>query len=708
MDSKRATSLLALLFALTLNLHAQDDGLGLLPQPKQVKRAEGKFVIGKGVRIVAPAAIAEANKNAIAMLKEEIATASGQKIASGASASGLRSIRLRRLKEADFPALDAKVLPRFREEGYVLEVTTRGVVVAAPSDVGIFYGVQTLRQLVRPAGKTAEVPAVRIVDWPTMQWRGVHDDISRGPMPTMDYMKKQIRTLAEYKVNMFSLYLEHMFAFKQHPVASPAESAITAEDIRELVEYAKGYHVTLLPEQQAFGHLHHVLKFEKYSDVAETPHGHVLSPVNERSYQLIKEMYAELIPLFPGELFHIGADETWELGTGQTKAHAAEVGLGRVYLEHLTKVNEILKPYDKRLMFWADIAQSFPDLLKILPKDAIAVAWAYDPRPAFDEKLKPFHDAGLALFVAPGANNWNRIVPNYDAAYVNTRNFIRDGQKYNAIGVLNTTWDDDGDALFEMTWPPLIYGAAASWQGGESSIEDFAKKYDWAFYRNGENTAFHDAVKNIGKAHALLQSVQLGGASTDSFWLDPFTKNGARYVQRALPVAKEMRLSAENGFELIARNRKHAKLHAETLNALELAALRVDYHGMKVQMADEVTKHYLDAFQNPTDNRRVSRNLSEISGINARLEDLRDGALRIRDLYSKQWMAENKPYWLGSVTVRFDILARGFQEKIYAIKQARGTFRETKALPEPESLGFFAPAAPPAVVEAPKPVSQPN
>src|SRR3989442_12250972 len=99
----------------------------------------------------------------------------------------------------------------------------------------------------------------------------------------------------------------------------------------------------------------------------------------------------------------------------------------------------------------------------------IAVPWAYDPRPNFDALLSPFKSAGLEMIVAPGASNWNRIFPDLDAALANIRNLSRDGQKFGALGVLNTTWDDDGESLFAMTWPALALGAGCSWQAGGPS-----------------------------------------------------------------------------------------------------------------------------------------------------------------------------------------------------------------------------------------------
>ena len=662
--------------------------LRVLPRPKQVELGDGHLRLARHAVISLSPHFAREDKLAAEMLMQEI---EGAGVKARIAMGGAGKIHLRRMRrgEAAYPKLEGEAAERFAEEGYVVRVTPRGAIVAAPSAAGLFYGVQTLRQLVHPDdGGGASLPAVKIVDWPALKWRGVHDDLSRGPIPTLAYMKKQIRTLAEYKVNMFSLYMEYVFAYRSVPVAAPYEAAITPEDVRELVAYAQQYHVTLLPEQQAFGHLHHVLKYEMYTELAETPHGHVLSPADPGTYELIKKMYSELIPLFPGPLFHIGGDETWELGTGQTKAMAEKNGLGQVYLEHLKKVSEIVAPYHKQLMFWADIARHYPELLTILPKDAIAVAWAYDPRPNFDSELKPFHDAGLRLFVAPGANNWNRIVPDFPAAYVNIRNFIRDGQKYGAIGVLNTTWDDDGEALFEMTWPPLVFGADASWQGGEASIEDFQKSFDWAFYRNN-GTEFNDAINKLGSTHALLKEAGARGAFDDLFWADPFTPGGARAYAHVLPVAHPLRLAAEDALASLVNDRDKAHAHADTLDALIFAAQRLDALGMKAQFADEIYGFYSDAVQNQTDRQKLTRDLGQISAVNGRLEDLRDAIFRLKALYTERWLAEAKPYWLGSVTVRYEDAGLGIQHKIEQIRQLRGEANRKQALPAPNAIGLF-------------------
>ncbi len=461
-----------------------------------------------------------------------------------------------------------------------------------------------------------------------------------------------MRTLAEYKINLFSLYMEHVFDYQSQPLVAPREAAINAAQMRDLIEYARRYHVTLMPEQQAFGHLHHVLKEEIYSDLAETPHGHVLTPTKPGTYDFIRSLYSELAPLFPGPLFHIGSDETFELGRGQTQQRATEVGLGRVYLEHLQKVFEIMQPYHKRLLFWADIAEKYPELLGIIPKDMIAAAWEYDAREDFTPKIKPFRDAGLDVFVSPGSSSWNRVWPDFNIAFVNIRNFVRDGQRLGAIGVLNTTWDDDGESLFGMTWPALVMGAACSWQQGECSIQRVMDHYDWAFYRNPDDNTFRDAITNLGRTHAVLLAANAGAAFDDQFWLDPFSEPGARYTARALPAMHEFRLAAERALASLYRNSAKARLHGDTLDYMVVAGQWLDLFGMKVQFASEMSAYYWDAYQHLDDRTRARQDIREISATNARLEDLRDATTRLGGAYRELWLKENRPYWLENVMVR--------------------------------------------------------
>jgi hexosaminidase len=670
--------------------------LKLIPEPKEVRLQQGGFRVRPTTRILVEFGHQEEDRIAAETLAEEIHDQSGLKLSITGSKEKAREVRstivLARLQDLSvrkFLAAKGLKADSIGDQGYLLYSDKTHLIVAANTGQGLFYGVQTLRQLLRQDDGKLICPAVSIRDWPSMEWRGVQDDISRGPIPTEDYMKRQIRTLAAYKVNVFALYMEHVFDFASQPLLAPKDAALTPKEINALVDYARKLYVTILPEQQTFGHLHHMLKYEIYSDVAERPHGHVLTPTKQQSYDIIKAMYADLVPLFPGPFLHIGGDEPFELGHGQTATRVAEVGLGRVYLEHMQKVFSILQPYHKQLMFWGDIALKYPQLLGILPKDMIAVPWDYDPKPSYDSIIKPYRDAGLRVIVTPGAQTWNQVWPNLEVGYVNIRDFVRDGQKREAMGMLNTTWNDDGEALYGMAWPTLIFGAAAGWQSGASSIDQFKNAYDWAFYRNADDATFRDALENLDRGHQALAKIKIETETDDLFWIDPFTPEGSKMMQKVAAAAPEMRLGAEHALESLQRD--HAKAHAnqDTLADMTLAAWRWDALGMKAEFIQEINKFYWDAFQNQTDADRVGGDLEEITAINARLEDLRDATTRVSQMYRAAYLGEYGPYWLDNILVRYDDLAREFQKKIVAVRQARRQYDATKTLTPPQALGFF-------------------
>ncbi|MFZ0900247.1 MAG: beta-N-acetylhexosaminidase [Candidatus Sulfotelmatobacter sp.] len=667
----------------------------LIPQPKEVQLHDGSFRVKATTRILVEFGHQAEDRIAAETLAEEIHDRSGLKISITSEKADAKqehsTIVLARLQDQRVKEfLEAKGLKAdsIGDQGYLLFSDKTHLIVAANTGQGLFYGVQTLRQLLHEDGGRLICPAVSIRDWPSMEWRGVQDDISRGPIPTEDFMKRQIRTLAAYKVNLFALYMEHVFDFSSQPLVSPREAALTPQEIKALVVYAKNLYVTILPEQQTFGHLHHMLKYEIYADVAERPHGHVLTPTKERSYELIKAMYADLVPLFPGPFLHVGGDETFELGHGQTAARANEVGLGRVYLEHIQKVSDILEPYHKQLMFWGDIAVKYPQLLSILPKDMIAVPWDYDAKPSYERIIKPYRDAGLRVVVAPGANNWNQVWPDLDVAFVNIRNFVRDGQQLGAMGMLNTMWNDDGESIYGMAWPALVFGAAAGWQAGESDIDRFKNDYDWAFYRN-DGATFRDVLENLDRGHQALAKSHVTIETDDLFWADPFTPEGAKLMQRILPTATDIRLGAEHALESLYRDDDKAHANRTTLADMTLGAWRWDALGMKAEFTQEINKFYWDAFQNQTDADRVGNDLEEITSINARLEDLRDATTRLSGMYREAWLREYSPFWLDNVLVRYDTLAREFQKKIVAVRQARRQYDATKTLVPPQELGFY-------------------
>ncbi|MGB6483617.1 MAG: glycoside hydrolase family 20 zincin-like fold domain-containing protein [Candidatus Acidiferrales bacterium] len=770
--------------------------LQLIPQPREVKETGGAaFAVTRHTRIVVDQKFGQEFQGA-QMLSEEIERWTGWKLKiSGAREmpGGSNIIYIgnatedSRLREA-LGTSGLAMKNGFDAQGYAISADAHRILVGGASEQGAFYGVQTLRQLLRPANASSgtrtaeslaifkatgqpsaaeaaadcmqlaarlkpcpdenrgaevglgiagdsaalervnlvaakpygaeaerpenlitktgqksgeesdpekdvlECPAVAIRDWPAMKWRGVSVDISRGPIPTLAFMENQIRVLAGYKLNMYALYMEDVFTVAGNQLFAPPD-ALSPEEIKKLVAYAQEYYVTIVPELETYGHLHNILRYDLYSDLAEIPHGSVLTPTQPGTYDLLGKMIAEMAPLFPGPFFHIGADETFELGEGKTKQLIAEKGLGPVYLAHITKLDEMLKPFHKQTMFWADIAEKFPQLLPTLPKDLIAVVWTYDNAPSYDNRLKPFQDVGLPLFVSPGITSWRRVYPDFNYSFMNIRNLTRDGQKYGALGMLNTDWKDMGEELGGMDWPGLVFGAACAWQAGESSVEQFRDSYDWAFYRNTDHT-FEDILDRLAATNTLLDGVKLEGTHVAYFWADPFSTVGSEYAETAAPVTQEMRVDAERAWEALLENRAKARLNADTLDDLIFAAQRLDTMGMKFEYTQEMSEAYWDAYMDMNRTSHVLGDLERISSVNGDLQDLREKLNELRGEYAERWRAENSEAWLSNVLVRYDALENTVQEKINTIDALEESFPRVRELPPPESLGFYWRPAP--------------
>jgi hypothetical protein len=544
------------------------------------------------------------------------------------------------------------------DEGYVIvpgDGTTLHVI--AETSAGLFYGAQTVKQLIRGSGKDAVLLEPTLRDWPAMPHRGLSDDWSRGPLPNMDFLKREIRTLAAYKYNIFSPYFEHTFAYANSPVAAYPGGAMTPAEVREMVEYAAKYHITIVPEQESFGHLHNLLKFEQYSPLAETAHGAVLAPGNADTLSLIGGWFGELAKVFPGPWAHVGADETFELGLGKTREAVTRQGLTAVYLDFLTKIHNTLEPNHKQLLFWGDVALKSPELVATIPKGMIAVPWIYDARPDFTPAILPFTKAGLETWVAPGVSNWNRMYPNNNEALGNIRGFVRDGQKLGSTGELNTVWNDDGEGIFDENWFGVLFGAAAGWQAGESSEDAFTDSFGLAFHRDSTGK-INQAQRELMAAHAALKKAGLGDADDSYFWLDPFSAEGRRVAIKLRPVVSEMRLDAERAITLLAEARAAGKLeNPEALDAMELGARRIDFVGLKFQAADESVADYKQAQALAGDKSRwdeVGELLRNVSSINGRMEDIRDGYTQLRELYQQAWLRDNRTYWLQNNLARYD------------------------------------------------------
>ena len=586
--------------------------------------------------------------------------------------------------------------PVMESEGYILIIEPHNATIVATTGAGVFYGVQTFKQLLPLPGAPRVLATGTVRDWPAMRYRGIHDDLSRGTFPTLDFQKHQIRDFASFKINIYSPYFEHTMLYPDHPLAAPPDSELAPAEAAELVTYARQYHVTIIPEQEAFGHLHHVLTWELYQDVAETPHGDVLAPGQPGTLPLIKDWFTQIAQEFPSPFIHIGGDETFDLGTGRTKEAVEQRGYGPVYVDFLKQIRDKLAPLNRRLLFWGDIGEDNPGAVPGLPKDMIAVPWRYDIEARFDKYIEPFAKAGIETWVAPGDANWNEVYPIAKTALWNIQGFIRDGQRLGSTGALTTVWNDDGEGLFNMDWYGILFGAVAAWQTGESPIADYQEAYGAVFHLDPSGK-INDAEKELMAAQEAIANAKTAMTSDELFWLDPWSAQGEEVSAKLLPQAQGLRLHAEHAIVLLAQARQNnpALREPDALAAMDVGARRLDLIGLKFELAQEIRAAYAQAIAQQHDKTRgVATNtlLSEISGDNGRCQDLRDAYSAAKTEYSQIWLKENRPYWLNNLTVRYDLEIQRWQERANQFQAGIRIWQNGQDLPAPAALGLPAPA----------------
>jgi len=145
------------------------------------------------------------------------------------------------------------------QQGYVLRTAARKITIAANGEDGLFYGTRTLLQLLQKDEKGLYVRGMVIRDWPDIPYRAVHYD-TKHHQDKADYVKRFIRQLADYKINMLVWEWEDKFAYQCHPEIG-APGAFTMVEMQEITWYAKQYHVQLVP----LGHASYILKWPQHA-----------------------------------------------------------------------------------------------------------------------------------------------------------------------------------------------------------------------------------------------------------------------------------------------------------------------------------------------------------------------------------------------------------------------------------------------------------
>ncbi len=623
--------------------------LKLIPTPQIIELQNGNFIIDQKTSIINLSTDNFYTKEVIDEIEEEL------RITLSIQKKGKRNI-IELIKVGDQKKLSKILISNnlnddfaLEKEGYIISITPLIIKIIAQTDAGIYYGIQTLKQLISANRTDNSIPCLTIYDSPDFPVRAWQDDISRGPIPTMDYLKDQIKKMSSFKLNYFTLYTEHVFKLKSHPDIAP-DDGITQEDILEISEFADRYHVTLIGNFQSFGHMAKTLAHPKYQYLVEN--GHILSPVMDESYKFLGEVYSEVVPAYSGEFFNINCDETFGLGTEKSKDLVDSIGIEEVYASHINKIDSLLDPYNKSILMWGDIAGNHPKIIGKLPKDITVMVWGYHAAQSFENAITPISTMGLNFWVAPGVSCWRNIYPDMRVAKINIFNFIRDGYKLNARGVLNTTWDDDGLNFFENNWHGLVWGAENSWNAPsvdltseeselerESLYDSFNSSFDKIFFGLDNENLTNQIVK-----FSDLHSSEIRKLEKNSRLFEPVFPIYMDYVKDGkLEENLKVINYTDSLSDYLNRIKPKVKSNEPAIRYLQFAVDQVNFTGRKNLLRIKI-HDYING-----DNCTESELKSYIS-------DLVSEVQRLKSQYKELWSLESKEWWLSVNMKKFDKL----------------------------------------------------
>lgn len=623
----------------------------VLPQPRELRYGDGSLAIHDlSIRFAAkPSA------------EDQFAA---QELASRLSAAGRTQVKVRKTggkaivlnrtgNGAALPGTNDTAGPDSRE-AYSLKITTKGAEIRAASSAGLFYGVQTLLQMVEGTGAEAVLPVAEVKDWPALAYRGVMIDFSEGELIRVSEAERQIDLMARFKINQYYFYSEASIEFDGYDVVNPT-GRYSREEVRHVIDYARQRHIDVVPCMELYGHMHNLFRFEKFADLGLPRYGGEFDPRNPRMYEVLDNWIEQTAKLFPSPWYHVGFDEPWSLG---------KIGVVpgkdpfKTFMEVLQHISEKAKSHGKRIGFFADIDQGastiskHPELLQDVPTGAIAYPWIYEVRTNYTPFVEPLAKRGIPTVVTPGVWGWNELFPDYHRSFFNLNELTATGRKFNTLGILNTTWTDSRQTIYRLVYPGIAFGGAAAWQPERVNTNSFFRDYCAVMYPAAVAAEIAPALEELSTVEEIFENV-LQNTTQSAFWADPLAAGHLKKLRAGEAEVRRARLLAESAQERVQRAMRISS--DPTLKSLRLAARLFDYLGMKSLYAVEWAEYFRQLKENP------KKELVQLyignqmnSTTYGMLTDLREMISELREEYRAAWLEEATSFRLQSALYRWD------------------------------------------------------
>ena len=345
---RSATLVAILLWSVALGAQTPID---VIPEPQQMKRLPGRWQPAPGTAIVLAPGAADDLRFAARQLADEIRLAGGPvlPVVTTPPANPRAVVRM--------GVLDRRIaLPKsIGTQGYLLHAEPGELTITANTLVGVFYGVQTARQLLDKVDGRVGMPAVHIEDWPVLEHRMVQYDFARSQQANVEYVKRMIRQLSRYKINELMFYMEDDYKFAKYPFLG-RKGTWTRPMIEQLSAYAKQHHVQLVPQIESMGHGSNLLRHDELAHIRENVEQYQ-GPRPYTSYctdfcstapgirPFWTDVYGELAEVFStSDFIHTGLDEAHGFGLcNRCQAYQKGHGNAGLLAMYLDMLNDIIR-----------------------------------------------------------------------------------------------------------------------------------------------------------------------------------------------------------------------------------------------------------------------------------------------------------------------------------------------------------------------------
>lgn len=436
--------------------------------------------------------------------------------------SALDELLSRNFQKSDHNTATLMFIPEatLKEEEYRITVSETKVTINYQDYHGALYAIVTLIQLMKEMPLSCQT----IHDYPDLKIRGVMIDISRDKIPTLTTLKQIVTNLMMLKINHLQLYVEGQSieypSFKEYQTE---ETPFLLEEYEALEAYAKMRGIDLVGNMNSFGHMTSWLQIDDFHELSECPDGFVqwgfpfpastLNPLDQRSLNFVKKLYADFIPHTKSRYFNINCDEPFELGRGKSKEACEESSVETVYLAFVNQLITRIKQYQKQPMMWGDVLINHPDAADKLPKDTVFIDWGYDRSYDFASHAKQLKTTGLPFILAPGTSTWNSFTGRFQDMYLTTKNACINAKKYDGLGVITTDWGDNGHLqYFAWSYEGIAYLAQSSWSDEYDDLNNLHEFLNY-FVFNDETNSLSQAMKELSTYNDLETNYVYNGTT---------------------------------------------------------------------------------------------------------------------------------------------------------------------------------------------------